>query len=92
MSDIGKIIQKLRKIKKLSQNKLASLVGVSRGAIGNYEIGTTEPKYENYKALASVLGTTVNYLKHGEDSPRERLFLVDQLHLLVRLVIFLHSQ
>jgi transcriptional regulator with XRE-family HTH domain len=70
---VGNRIKKLRKAKKLSQDKLAKLIGVSRGAVANYEVDMTEPKYENYKRLSDVLGVSISYLKTGEEKNNDKI-------------------
>jgi transcriptional regulator with XRE-family HTH domain len=43
----SKNLKHLRKIKKLSQEELATNLGLNRGNIASYEKGTAEPKLEN---------------------------------------------
>jgi transcriptional regulator with XRE-family HTH domain len=46
----------------LSQEKLASMIGISQQAIQKYEAGTSEPDLENLKRLAASLNCSVDYL------------------------------
>lgn len=65
-------IRKLRKEKKLTQEELANLVGVSRTTVFDWEKGRYFPEGKNLINLAKVLNVTVGYLM-GETtlSPRK---------------------
>ncbi len=51
-----------RKDKKLSQEQLGRMVGLSKSAISKYESGKNAPKIEHAKALADALNISFNYL------------------------------
>lgn len=55
-------IADMRKIRGLSQAKLAKMLGVAQNTVSNWENGAREPDNENLKKLAQVLGCTVDYL------------------------------
>lgn len=55
MSSFGEKLKLARKQKKISQEALAKLVGVSRVAITNYETNKNTPTYENIKKLSLIL-------------------------------------
>jgi len=61
-----KFAEKLSNARKkagLTQEELALLIGLSRKAVNNYEIGKTYPRTrEAYKKLADALKLDVNYL------------------------------
>lgn len=50
----------------LTQVQLAKILGVSKGAVGNYETGVSSPKAEVLYRLFDVLGCEVNYLFQDE--------------------------
>jgi len=58
-------IRFLRKQKDLSQAGLAKLVGVTKGACGQWERGTTSPSIENLAKLAIVLDVYFEWLATG---------------------------
>ena len=60
--NIGKIINELRIEKNISQQQLASEIGVSRRAITFWESGTNEPKATYIARLATLFGVTSDYL------------------------------
>lgn len=69
---MGARIRELREARKLSINKLAKLVGVSRPAVTQWEQGRTAPTHENVQALASALGVSVSeiYPPSGDTATR----------------------
>lgn len=66
-SNSGRYIRKNRKLKNLSQEELADLVGVSRNTISDWENGKVSIKYENAETLAEVFGVTAPEIIMGED-------------------------
>ena len=52
----------LRKINNMSQEDLASRIGVSRQTLSKYETGESLPDIERCSAIAKVFGTTVDDL------------------------------
>ena len=64
---VGKRIETLRKSKKISQEDLAEMVGVSRTTVYKWESGTAKPNFAKLQALACALETTVSFLA-GETS------------------------
>ena len=79
----GDKIKNLRVEKKLSQQALGELIGVSARTIQNYESGVSYPKtHEIYAKLANALGCNENYIK-TED---EELTLFKNINLEEKLV------
>lgn len=70
MNELGRNIQILREQKGLSQRELAKLCGVSTGAIGNYEAGLRNPKFETLEALADVFNVPMGTLLGDEQTSR----------------------
>ena len=56
------ILAKIRKEKGMTQEELASKVGVLNTSICNYETGIREPNIDTLKALAKALDCTVDEL------------------------------
>lgn len=59
---IGKRIKEARLAQKLTQEELARKIGVTKGAIANYELGTSHPKEQILYKLFGALGVDANYL------------------------------
>lgn len=62
-------LRKLREKKKLSQEVVATRIGVTKSTISSYETGTISPTLENLTKLAGVYGVTTDYLL-GRDNRR----------------------
>ena len=66
----GERIYKCRKAKKLSQEYVATILGVSRQAVSKWENDLSVPDTVNYINLAKIFGVSVEYLAFGEgDGP-----------------------
>ncbi len=59
---ISSRIREARKRLLLTQEDLAERIGVTKGAIANYENGVSTPKIDILYALMKVLGVDANYL------------------------------
>lgn len=59
---LGENIYKLRKSLKLSQEKLAEQINVSRQTISNWELGETSPNPEQLKLLSKTLKVSIDEL------------------------------
>lgn len=53
----------------LSQEDLATLVGVSRQAVQKWESGSSKPDMENLSALANYFEVSLDYLIQGKEPP-----------------------
>ena len=53
-------IRKIRKRKKISQESIAALIGVTQGAVSQWESGKTMPTAQNIIDLARVLECTTD--------------------------------
>jgi len=52
----------------LSQPQLAELMGVSKGAVGNWESGQNPPSRDKLSVIAEILKTSVQYLAGDTDA------------------------
>ncbi len=57
--DLGQKIQKLRKERKITQEKLAEIVGIDPKNISRIELGINYPTAENLCGIAKALGVDV---------------------------------
>ena len=63
----GQCLKALRKEKKMSQEKLGSLLNISKVAVSNWENGKSFPTLDNLNELAKVLEVDTDYFtEHGE--------------------------
>ena len=62
-------LSELRKKNKLTQQRVADYLGISRGAYANYETGAREPDTDTLIKLADLFGVTVDSLVGRTDDP-----------------------
>lgn len=60
-----------RKAAGLTMKELGERVGVAESTIHHYEMGTREPSQETLRAIAGILGVSVDYLLEIEEKPVE---------------------
>ena len=79
---IGQRLKEARLAKQITQEDLAKLVGVTKGAIGNYETGVSSPKETILIRLMDALGIDANFLYQDfirrEDEDQARLEALHQ--------------
>ena len=69
----GDNLRNLRKSKKMSQEKLAEKVGVSRQSVSKWETGDAYPEINNIMILCKIFGCNIN------DLVNETLIDIDSL-------------
>lgn len=78
---MNKRIAQLRKELNLRQREFAEKVGVSTGAVGSWESGSTVPGDARIKVICSAFNVRREWLEHGEgemfDSPNKNF--VDEM-------------
>ena len=68
---LGERIKECRQNAKLSQEKVAELIGVSRQAVTKWEANQTAPNTENLFKLAEIFGTTVDMMLSTDESSKQ---------------------
>jgi transcriptional regulator with XRE-family HTH domain len=66
MSEFGRVLRRLRTGRGMTQMGLASMLGVSKSAIGMYEAGERQPGVPLLKGVAKFFGVDMNFLLSGE--------------------------
>lgn len=64
--EIGHYLSELRKYYKMTQDKLAGLIGVSRQAISKWECGSSIPDIEMLLRLSRLYGVSVNDIAEAD--------------------------
>ena len=62
MKDFRKRLKELRHDKKLSQRRLARIIGTTNSSVCDWECGRTEPNIEMIIKLCVVFGVSSDYL------------------------------
>jgi transcriptional regulator with XRE-family HTH domain len=63
-------LQTIRKLKKMSQAKLAAALSVTQGAVSQWESGMSTPRTEKLPEIARILGCEIKDLFEGDESER----------------------
>ena len=59
----------LRKKRKLSQQEMADIIGITQQAYSHYENGRREPDYKTLIEIADFFETTIDFLLEKTDDP-----------------------
>lgn len=73
-----KHLKELREEKKLSQQKLATIINVSQQSIYKYENGLAEPDFDTLRNLANYFDVSVDYLIDNTDIRQKYEHLTDE--------------
>ena len=71
MNEIGKLIQALRKERKMSQGELGDLIGCSKQTVSNYENGRRRPTFEVLEAICDIFNVPRAYFFTEEEKRAE---------------------
>lgn len=63
-------LKELRKMRHLSQTKVAMDLNLSQNSISRYETGEREAGYDTLIAIADYFDTSVDYLLERTDNPK----------------------
>lgn len=63
-------LAELRVREKLTQGDLAELLGVSQGAVGNWERGIRYPRITTLRRIAGLFGVSIDYLLGDDDDKK----------------------
>ena len=77
----GERFKKARERKKISQQQLAVLLGVTDGTISNYEKGNAFPRWDTVKNICEFLDVDPNYLFWDDISERIRNKIIEENNL-----------
>ena len=68
MATLGKKISSLRRIKKISQERLAEVLDVTRQTVYHWEADTSQPTTDHLKIMSDFFGVDVSYFFGDEIS------------------------
>lgn len=66
MSNIGEVLETARRARGMTQDELATIVGVQQGTLSRWEKGLREPDDADIEKLADALGVTPRLLRRGD--------------------------
>jgi len=74
MKAMGERLRTLRESMKLSQAKMADLLGLKQSSINRYEQGTATPTVENLRKYADYFDVSMDYIFARTDNPQGKLY------------------
>ena len=74
MKELGERLRRLRESVKLSQVKMAELLGVKQSSINRYEQGQSAPSLETLVRYADYFDVSLDYLLARTDNPQGKLY------------------
>lgn len=69
--DLGKRLNKLRKMKNITQLELAGILFVTNKTISSWESNRTTPSLEMLVELSEILNCNIEYLIYGDNSKND---------------------
>lgn len=66
-------IKELRKEKSITMKRLGEIIGVSEGAVSQYENGKRQPDYDILKKIADFFDVSTDYLLGRTDNPQQNI-------------------
>ena len=80
--NIGRVLIKNRHKRGITQDELATHLGVSKGAVSKWETGTCMPDYSIIQKLCDALHVTLPELMDGEDAAENSVHVYDNEQIL----------
>ncbi len=74
MKELGERLRGLRESVKLSQVKMAEMLGVKQSSINRYEQGLSAPSLETLVKYADYFDVSMDYIFARTDKPQGRLY------------------
>lgn len=74
MQKVGRRLKALRESIKLSQVKMAELLGLKQSSINRYEQGTATPTVENLRKYADYFDVSMDYIFARTENPQGKLY------------------
>lgn len=74
MEIVGQRLRVLRESVKLSQNKLAGMIGIRQSSINRYENGQSVPSIQTLRWYADYFDVSMDYIFGRTDKPQGKLY------------------
>jgi transcriptional regulator with XRE-family HTH domain len=86
MANFAQRLKELRTMRKLTQNRLAELLGVRPRVYSRWETGDAVPHFDTIVHMADILGVTLDELAGRTDAPSQAIIRNPELNRLCRKV------
>lgn len=74
MKEVAERLRHLRESVKLSQVKMAEVVGVKQSSLNRYELNQASPTFETLTRYADYFDVSMDYIFGRTDNPQGKLF------------------
>ena len=74
MKEVAERLRSLRESVKLSQVKMAEIVGVKQSSLNRYELNQTSPTFETLTRYADYFDVSMDYIFGRTDNPQGKLY------------------
>ena len=74
MKEVAERLRHLRESVKLSQVKMAEIVGVKQSSLNRYELNQASPTFETLMRYAEYFDVSMDYIFGRTDKPQGRLY------------------
>ena len=74
MKEVAERLRSLRESVKLSQVKMAEVVGVKQSSLNRYELNQASPTFETLMRYVDYFDVSLDYLFGRTDNPQGKLF------------------
>lgn len=78
--EFSKRLKSIRKEKKLTQNNIAKILGISNSCYAGYEQGYREPDLNTLRKIAIIFDVTTDYLLGLEDESGAKIENLNQIN------------
>ena len=74
MKEVSEKLRSLRESVKLSQVKMAEIVGVKQSSLNRYELNQASPTFETLNRYADYFDVSMDYIFGRTDNPQGKLY------------------
>lgn len=74
MKEVAERLRSLRESVKLSQAKMAEIVGVKQSSLNRYELNQASPTFETLTRYADYFDVSMDYIFGRTDNPQGKLY------------------
>ena len=74
MKEVAERLRSLRESVKLSQVKMAEIVGVKQSSLNRYELNQASPTFETLNRYADYFDVSMDYIFGRTDNPQGKLY------------------
>ena len=74
MKEVAERLRRLRESVKLSQVKMAEIVGVKQSSLNRYELNQASPTFETLMRYADYFDVSMDYIFGRTDKPQGKLY------------------